>query len=433
MIRYIAALIIPFFGFAEMLGQNRGIVVADRATHEALARASVFDRNGRLIGICSGDGIIPYISPGDFPVTIRYIGYHEHIMENSRCDTVFLDENIMELPEFIVEARNRNILHILGYVREYSTLSTYTDTIFMFREKMVDFMLPSDSRSKFKGWRTPRVLASKSYYRFTDASGKDSVSNRCNQHFSWSDWIRIPRSMPLTDRLRKSENAADTIYGKYSPTEIWSRKRNLLTIEVNVLADTTSRRWVPNFSNFFQNNLDFEQLRLWYNYDLNDDLETNETDLTIFSMLIESNGRGRNMFMFNRKYEPFFVSTFAEIYIMDKEYITVKDARKIAKKIIKEGDFPIYEPQSVPELSNSVVELINRVNSADYDAARLSASPDKRLAGRKVDKINVGERILKRLKGMFGIDNIAAKRKWKRQWEEFRDDRKSANRKDSIL
>lgn len=34
------------------------------------------------------------------------------------------------------------------------------------------------------------------------------------------------------------------------------------------------------------------------------------------------------MFRFNRNDEPFFVNTFAEVYILDKEYITVKEARR---------------------------------------------------------------------------------------------------------
>ncbi|MDE6805737.1 MAG: hypothetical protein K2J05_02910, partial [Muribaculaceae bacterium] len=45
---------------------------------------------------------------------------------------------VRNLPEFVVESNENKYLHVLAYVREYSTLSTYTDTIFMFREKMVD-------------------------------------------------------------------------------------------------------------------------------------------------------------------------------------------------------------------------------------------------------------------------------------------------------
>ena len=38
-------------------------------------------------------------------------------------------------------------------------------------------------------------------------------------------------------------------------------------LNINVLADTTSRKWVPNLSVFFRNNLDFENFRVRFNYD----------------------------------------------------------------------------------------------------------------------------------------------------------------------
>lgn len=50
--------------------------------------------------------------------------------------------SVTELPEVLVESPKRNMLHVMAYVREYSNLTTYSDTVILFREKMVDFMLP---------------------------------------------------------------------------------------------------------------------------------------------------------------------------------------------------------------------------------------------------------------------------------------------------
>lgn len=66
-----------------------------------------------------------------------------------------LSENVSELPEVIVESRRHLVLHILAYVRECSSLTTYDDTVFLFREKMVDYMLPSDKKVKFKDGQPP--------------------------------------------------------------------------------------------------------------------------------------------------------------------------------------------------------------------------------------------------------------------------------------
>lgn len=113
-----------------------------------------------------------------------------------------------QLPEVVVESPRHRILHILAYVRECSTLSTCTDTVFLFREKMVDYMLPSKGVS-FKGWSRPRILKSRSFYRFTDAGGLDSVSDNCNHHFSWSDWMGIAPSAELPSCLRDVECGID--------------------------------------------------------------------------------------------------------------------------------------------------------------------------------------------------------------------------------
>ena len=93
-----------------------------------------------------------------------------------------MERDATALPEVLVLSKNNRVLHMLAYVREYSTLTTYTDTVFLFREKMVDYMLPA-SGSKFKGWSKPRVITSRSYYQFKDNNGLDSVSDVSNHHF----------------------------------------------------------------------------------------------------------------------------------------------------------------------------------------------------------------------------------------------------------
>lgn len=410
------------------VGQT-GAVVADPRSRRPLSNASVFDRHGKFIGTTGRTGRLPVISATEYPVTIRYMGFKEHTVEATPRDTIFMQENVMELPEFVVESRQRKMLHILAYVREYSTLSSYTDTVSLFREKMVDYMLPMEPSTGFKGWSTPRILKSQSYYRFTDAQGLDSVSDRCNHHFSWADWVGIPRSVRLPGQLQGMESGTVALHGKYSPTELWIKDSGRLTIDVDVLADTTSRKWVPALSMFFRNDVDFERFAIRLNYDNATDSAVSPIDLTGYSFNIESNGRGHPMFKFNRVDEPFFVNTYAEVYLTDKEFITVKEAKKWDR--LQSGNMDglaIYEPAEAPELQPAVRYLIERVNDMNHDAARLSLTPDRHLAGRSVKKLNVGRAVLKRLKGLVGIDRIAARRKWNRQWKEFRQERRLKNK-----
>lgn len=405
-------------------GQTHNRVVADSATRKPLPSASIFDRQGNLLGISKSNGKMPFIHPDSYPITIRYLGFKEVTVPAIGADTIFLQENIAELPEVVVESRHHKVLHILAYVREYSNLTTYTDTVFLFREKMVDFMQPSDRKMKFKGWSNPRVLSCKSYYRFQNRHGLDSVSDRSGYHFSWSDWIGIAPSTHLPAGLCNVESGVDTIRGKYGTTEIWSRNNDRVNVEVNILNDTTSRKWVPNLAGFFRNDLDFEHFRVRYNYG---DVVTDSIsplDLTGYSFNIESNGRGHEMFRFHRFDQPFFVSTYAEVYMLDKEYITVKEARKWENRKFDADEVEIIEPAEAPALQAEITELISRVNEVDKEGIRLDFPPDYRLISKHKSKgrrnFHIGQRALMMLKDVTGITSYKYNKNMKRRWDELK-------------
>lgn len=414
---------IVFLLFAFVVeGQERTAVVADSVTKLPLASASVFDRQGSLIGICNSKGLTPYISADNYPITVRYLGYKERSVETP-ADTIFLQEHISELDEVVVESREHKMLHMLAYMREYSTLTTYTDTVFMFREKMVDYMLSPDYKTRFRGWSKPRVLKVKSYYRFTDAQGLDSVSDECRYHFSWSDWMGVGPVAKLPPDLKDAQFGSDTIYGRYSPTETWTKNDDRVIVDINVLADTTSRKWVPNLSGFFRNDLDFENFRVRFNYDNVMGNTVCPIDLTGYTFNIESNGRGHGMFWFNRVNEPFFVSTYAEVYIMDKEYITVKEAKKWESRKFNVGELEILEPEEAPALQPAIEELVERVNNIDKEGVRLAVTPDHRLVSTSSSGRNfkIGRRALFLLKGLLGISRHKFNKNNNKKWKELTD------------
>lgn len=419
------------FSVLWLRAQTRGVVVVDSLTRMPLPGASVFDHNGNAAGICGSNGRLPYISPDSYPLTIRILGYKEkRVAGRSESDTIFMQEHLMELPEVVVESRDHKVLHILAYVREYSTLTTYSDTVFLFREKMVDYMLPQNKKGRFKGWSTPRILKSKSYYRFSNYMGLDSVSDAYHHHFSWADWIGIPSSPALPPGVRSDGCGSDTLHGKYSPAEVWTRREDRVAVDVDILADTTSRKWVPNLSVFFRDYLDFERFRLRLNYDNLAEDSLSARDLARYSFNIESNGRGHDLFTYKRADEPFFVTTYAEVYVLDKEFITVKEARKWDLRQVNMDAVEIYEPADAPALQPSVLALVERVNSLDRNGVRLGQTPDHRLAGRHVAPQNFGKRMLQLLKTVTGISDARSKRKWNKQWKDFKQGMREKNNKD---
>lgn len=397
------------------------IIVADSATHVPLPNASIYDKDDTPVAVSNSNGALPRISQSRYPITVRYLGFNERTVLFGSADTIFLSENVSELPEVVIESRRQRMLHILAYVREYSSLSTYTDTVFLFREKMVDYMLPAEERMKFKGWTSPRVLTSKSYYRFTNQNGLDSVSDVSQHHFSWSDWIGIPPKAAVPQRIKASEISADTLFGKYSPTETWTRINDSIRIDIDVLADTLSRKWVPDFAGFFRKNLDYEKFKLNFDYSNIAGDTVSALDLDRYSFSVDSRGRGRDMFQFNRINDPVFVSTHADVYVLDKEYISVKEARKWDKRNFATDEIGIYEPMEAPALAPSVEALIARVNLLNKDEVRLNFTPDHNLMSKNNSRQNfkIGRRALFLLKQLTGITLYKSHKNFNTNWKRF--------------
>lgn len=362
----------------------RNVIVVDAASGEALSGVAVFSRHGDIVGVSSSKGVLPYVPPEAYPLTVRCLGYKD-ATDISISDTIVrLDEFPYDLFEIVVEPDKKQVLHMLAFQREYSTLSTYSDTVTLFREKWVDYMIPSPSAKRFEGWSTPRMLTTKSYYHFRNGKGLDSVSDRFNQHFSWSDWIGIVDRVHVPEKLTEDNKfAIDTVWGKYRPTQIWTRKDDNIVLRVNVLSDTLSRTMIPGLSSFFnRTDTDFEKLKVDYEFtDVASDILLAQ-NISRISANIESRGRGRSMFMFNKAREPFFVTTYTEIYFVDKEYMSVKEAKKWQKQDFSDIEFPELSRYGlIPPLSEQTTELIARVEGIDHDQVRLNIEPDRRLIG----------------------------------------------------
>lgn len=421
-IRYFTTALSLLFSIISMELWASEVIVVDSATNVALPNASIYDKDGTPVGLSNSKGVIPKIARSHYPITVRYLGFNDKSVMYGCNDTVFLSESVSELPEMIVESSRHRVLHILAYVREYSTLSTYTDTIFLFREKMVDYMLPSDNKVKFDGWSSPRVLTCKSYYRFTNNNGLDSVSDTSQHHFTWSDWIAIPPEVSMPMRIKSSRISADTLFGKYNPTEIWRRNNDRIRIDIDVLADTISRKWVPKLAYFFRRGLDYNKFKVSFNYDNIEGNSLSGFDLDGYSFSIESKGRGREMFRFNKINEPFFVSTNAEVYILDKEHITVKEAKKWEKRDFDVDEIGIYEPMDAPQLSAAILDLVERVDLLDKHKIRLDFIPDHRLMGSNSGRRNlrIGRRALLLLKQATGITFFKSHKNFNNNWAKFR-------------
>ena len=125
-------------------------------------------------------------------------------------------------------------------------------------------------------------------------------------------------------------------------------------------------------------------------------------DIARMSFSIESNGRGRNLNLFFRTSDPVYVDTYAEIYMTDKEYISVPEAKRWEKALPRNGGIGFFPPPDAPELQPAIRSIVERVEAIDYSALRLNEKPDSRYAGKNLDKTQK-RGLLNRLKSVLHL------------------------------
>lgn len=363
--------------------RSRQTFVVDSADGTAIPQVSVFNSKGTLIGFGNDKGRLPYVSEWDYPLSIRCMGYDPIYVSEPGTDTLRMNATTYMLPEVSVGTDSRTVLYLKGFVREYSTLTAYSDTLFMFREKQVDFMVPSSRARHVKGWTTPRLLKNKSYYRFSDDRSKDSVSNYYRQNFSWADWISIRPSVSFPATLQDVESGSDTIKGRYGNATIWQRNGDDMRADINVLADSANYKWIPELAIFLRkptDKLDFTNFRISYRYCDVGGSALWADNIASIGVDIESYGRGRQLFRIANKNVPYYISTHAEIYITDREYITEKQAKSISKNLAIATLELDENPSSVPPIPQEMKTLVARVDNIDHDDVRKSQELDNMLS-----------------------------------------------------
>lgn len=261
-----------------------------------------------------------------------------------------------QLPEVIVKSRrkNANIMHIAGVVREYSYMQTHFDTVFLFRDKLVDFMIPLPVEKKYTGWKVARTLKCDSYLMFFDYNGKDSVSNTYFINFSLGNRIALPREVRLQDY------AVDSV-----------------RISVNLLDVGNPEVWHPGADSFLKTNTNIDRFDVAYYFDNVDGMNPLlPVYLSKVLYTLESFGPINSIRLPGLASRSFQVNTLCELYITDRSFITVKEAKKYWKHpllVVEECDFTSV---GIPPLRPEIEELVARVNSIDHLKLRLNEVTD---------------------------------------------------------
>lgn len=169
-----------------------------------------------------------------------------------------------------------------------------------------------------------------------------------------------------------------------------------ISVEVDILSDTTTLRWVPYISGFLRNKLNFDHFKIKYSYINSGNGYITPRNITNYSYWIESAAADRVIAPSGKRDETCYISTKADVFILNSMNISTKEAKKWRNIKYSVVNLNKYDTFEIPELPQDMKELVSRVENIDKNSSRINLDIDQRLAGKyiKHEKLSLGRRIL---------------------------------------
>lgn len=340
-------------------------IVVDETDSTAIISASVFDASGNMVGMTSQDGSLPCLSPDAYPITVRNIGY-EPLTIATPVDVAAMHAHVYELPDLILDGEtSRDVLRLTCYIRGYGSLISAGDTVSQFTEYVCDYFIPRKKIKKYKGRTTPRVLAQQTYVRYANADGLDSIAkNTYNDDMSFLFLASLDSATIIEpDRLRGADKTivADTINGKHGIQQIYRKTDNAFTIYRDGLAGKKGHRWSPWVLKLLGFTIDFTEMYLSKSYQPSTNGIHKPEDMTNATFAMHALGKGKFIKKIFEKKDPIDMNTLFEVYVTDREYLTLQDAQDMEENP-PEID-RITAPESASPLDAVTLRLINRIEA----------------------------------------------------------------------
>jgi len=220
------------------------ITLVDETDLSPIAGATVISDNGLIVGQTDIKGKIS-VAKTDFPLAIRCLGFEAKTV-SAHADVIKMTPATFMLGEVVVTPVDRPILRVLTYSREYCAGTFGTDTLQVYHENMLEYMLAD---KKVKGFEKFHQLGypknSRTYGRII-SEGRDSLIGPDDTAPAIGQFIMSMRfkDMEVTEAI-KNGASTDTVRGKHTPKFIYKSTPDMLTIEHDILADKKNQRWSP--------------------------------------------------------------------------------------------------------------------------------------------------------------------------------------------
>lgn len=354
---YLIFIAIMIYGcHIQILGE---VKVTDNHTGLPLPKASIFDKNGIFIGVTDDNGIVPHnISNFSYPLNIRYVGYLPISVQSPDFGVVTMVESEYNLPEVVVDDVSRNILYIQAYVREYVTFDNSKDTLAIFKEQIVDYAIPI-GKAKYKGWKKPRVLDQKEYEYARIEKKKTTIDT-----LLYSDGgkfrttnFNIAQKFKMPESILSGDSTEYVKYGKYYPSERWSVVGNSYIYEDDELCDEKGHVYAPGFLKMLGMSAAQTMSEHKYKFEKSGKPGANVENLVEASENFDMIFKGKLFKKATEQNEDTEMSFFAEMFVIDRAYITAEEA-KVLKKDVPIIDIINYKlPDAIPAPPEKVSNL----------------------------------------------------------------------------
>lgn len=330
-------------------------VIVDGGDGSGLPAASVFNRGGTMLGISSDDGTFPPVADGEYPLTVRYLGY-DAVTVDTPSDTIRLWPRSTELAEVEVKKQVDGVT-VLCYAREYGS-AIAGDTINVFTEYMVDYLLPLGKAKGFKSRNHPRILRRRSVGRVARADGTDSIGRDMeNIMLSWLDVTDIDKNgFTEPQSLRDCKTGSDSL--KERKFQTFYRKTPVsLTRTRDYLSDKKGHTWSPWFFKLFGVTMDITTMWESSVYPISESGEYHSFHFSTWSYAIGALGKGKWLKKAFRTDSPIRMNSLIEIYPVRYEFISAEESKDL-KKEKPQVDWEI--PDNVPPLDPATLALTER-------------------------------------------------------------------------
>lgn len=338
--------------------------LVDAETKAPLPLASITDRSGNVVGMTDKSGVIPKLQKDRYPITFNYIGYASLQILKPVEDDVKMIQQEYELPEIVVIPGSRPLLHLMGYMREITSVLSSSDSVTIFKESVVDFLVPV-KKTKVKGWKKARELASKTYVRMSNSSCLDSVST--NHEYEFMLWGNrkslIPSTIKIPDKIKGTDVACDTIMGKYYPRIIWWKNGDITRWYGDALANEKNHITSPLALKLFGLTTDVTEISENYVFDTPDGGFIRPTDLRQVSVTIDMLAKGKLFKKTLDSSSPVNVRTYMEVYLTDREFLSEEEGKSLKKEIPTIESSDILAPTNANPLHPAIIRTVERVNS----------------------------------------------------------------------